>query len=71
MSDDILSRQRKLLNAPVYHNFIISKVLIKFNKLNVSIIYFDVEMSLNIKQLKNFALIEIGKLLQMNGSSLS
>ncbi|KAL8464209.1 hypothetical protein ACS0TY_033934 [Phlomoides rotata] len=45
MSDDILSRQMKLLNAPI--------------------------MSPIIEQLKNFALIEIEKLLQMNNSSLS
>ncbi|KAL8487388.1 hypothetical protein ACS0TY_023899 [Phlomoides rotata] len=45
LSDDILSRLRKLLNDP--------------------------EMSLSIEQLKFFALIEIEKLLQMNGSSLS
>ncbi|KAL8525878.1 hypothetical protein ACS0TY_015204 [Phlomoides rotata] len=31
----------------------------------------DLEMSLSIEQLKFFALIEIEKLLQMNGSSLS
>ncbi|KAL8492489.1 hypothetical protein ACS0TY_023894 [Phlomoides rotata] len=31
----------------------------------------DPEITLSIEQLKNFALIEIQKLLQMNGSSLS
>ncbi|KAL8480725.1 hypothetical protein ACS0TY_027315 [Phlomoides rotata] len=45
LSDDILLRQRKLLNDP--------------------------EITLSIEQLKNFALIEIEKLLQMTGSSLS